>query len=327
MPVERHRPTEHVLRQDAVEAVARIGRDLQELAVAGRLEDAQMGACRPEGSGSDVLDGPLRAGHGREMPGGAPHVAEPPGGEAGSPVDSRLGMPRTHRGRTGELHRLPVETMDEIATRDEPAGQILLHRIGETDMVVAQQPLRLGRLTLTDQPADGGEPVGDRPALCFRPAGRAVVADRRLLEEFLSGATEIAGDGRWRRWCPIGPPSLGQTVDGRRLRMIGIVLEPGPQLRIARPIGRRMKKALRQHVAHEQAILQPPDQAVGVAPAAFFLQLEDQPVECRIVARERPRHAVENGRDRGGRVDLGVLPRAIATAGRLRQGRRARQQG
>jgi hypothetical protein len=106
------------------------------------------------------------------MPGGAPHVAEPPGGEAGGPVDSRLGMPRPHRGCTGELHRLPVETLDEIATRDEPAGQILLHRIGETGMVVAQQPLRLGRLTLTDQPADGGEPVGDRSALASgRPAG------------------------------------------------------------------------------------------------------------------------------------------------------------
>ena len=96
----------------------------------------------------------------------------------------------------------------------------------------------------------------------------------------------------------------GQLVDPPRVRVVGIGFQPARQFHVARPVFRRVKVTLRQHVAHQQFAIELFYQAVGGAPVAPFLDGEYFSVTGAV----------------GNRQDVGQSGRAVLCRGRQGRG-------
>ena len=87
----------------------------------------------------------------------------------------------------------------------------------------------------------------------------------------LTNARNLTPDGTpWRSGCT-WLAAQRQSVNAPRRGMVGIVLHPARQLIVARAILGRVHVALKEHVAHQQPLIEVLDQAVSLAPLAVFL--------------------------------------------------------
>ena len=73
---------------------------------------------------------------------------------------------------------------------------------------------------------------------------------------------------------------------------------PGPQLSVRGTVEGGMHQPLKPDMPHQQRILDPLDQGIGLAPVSFLLQRKNPPVKSRVMPGQEPReiaHAALRG--------------------------------
>jgi hypothetical protein len=213
--------------------------------------------------------------------------ADPPGAETGGPVDLGHHVAAPLGGLARKLERLPIVADGEVGAGNRPPREIDLDPIGQfADRGQLELQGGLSGLAPVDQLVDRVLPCAHQRRLVGRALARAAIGDFGHLLAFLAGAAEIAGHGLLRRWRAGRPALERQAVDGVRIRVITVPLEPGAQLLVSRAVGVRVHVALPLDMAEQQRIVQPADQGIGRIKARFFLQRDDLAIETLIVGAE-----------------------------------------
>ncbi len=234
------------------------------------------------------------------MPGRQLNLGQLPGAEPGDPVDFRDHPARARGGPARKREGLRIVSDADVAARDGPASQILLHLIEQRrDLGVGQRGFGVLRPAVGDQllepqaPAADGRLIGRR-ALEIGPIGRP-----HDLLQLLTGAGEIAPDRRLRPRRARGPSPQRQPIDLVRVRMVGIVLEPVSELGIAGAVGGRVHVALKEDVAEQDRAVERGDHWIGRGEIARRLEVEDAPIEHHVVLLEGARRRLLRRQRRG----------------------------
>ena len=189
---------------------------------------------------------------------------------------------------TGELQRLERLAHRQVPLGDLPAGQVDLDRVEQSHNVDGPQLSGgLVGLPVPDQLVDSLAPGLDQHLLPVGALPRAAIADLVDLLALLAGAGEIACHRPGRCRGTLRAALARQAVDPVGARKVAIVLEPGAQLLEGRAIGIGVHVALLLHMAEQQRIAQPRDQAVGTLPVAGGLMGEDLPVTRHVGRAQR----------------------------------------
>ncbi len=154
-----------------------------------------------------------------------------------------------------------------------------------------EQLERAGRPAAADTRAD----TGLQPAALF--SAGALIAWQRFRRFLRFGRQRLEAADNRRPWR-LGASGLAhyrQLVNSPRLRMVGIFRHPLAQFLEPRAVFRRVQIALRQHVAHQAAVLQTPGQRIDLAPATIDLEGEDGAVEVDIGFRQNRLDVAQSG--------------------------------
>ena len=76
--------------------------------------------------------------------------------------------------------------------------------------------------------------------------------------------------------------------------MVRVLVHPGPQLSVGGTVEGGVHQALKPGMPHEQRILDPLDQGIGLVPMSFLLQRKNSPVQRRVMPGQQlrqPAHA------------------------------------
>ena len=230
-------------------------------------------------------------------------LAKPPGGKASNPGRHHVAVGRLAHRLGGMLQRQIVAVGEVIAGGDLAARK----REGQ-GINLARQPLfqklqRRARRAVTRQRRDLPQHLIGGGVL-HQLAGPVADADTlRHARAFGTIAVQKALHRGRRRLRAGGLALQGQAMNPAGLRMIGIQLQPAPQLLIGGAVGGRMHIALIEDMPHQRPVVQFSDFTIGRFPPPQRLQGEDALVELRI---RRP----QNGRQTRGLPLESFLERA-----------------